>query len=91
MLKTIKKEIPSHIEEYNIYICDICGKESRFTNIDKMQKLEVEDKKSSYAYPECGYTKSFIYDFCEDCTRDKIMPLIQKEFGKKPRIEEVDW
>lgn len=91
MIKRIEEKVPEHTKEYDIYICDICGKENRFRNLDRLQQIEVIDEKNSCAYPECGHTERFIYDFCEDCTRDKIMPLIQKEIGKKPRKEEIDW
>ena len=91
MKQIIKEEVPKHIEEKEIYICDICGKATRYRSIDRMQKLEVEDEEESWNYPEGGYTKKYVYDFCEECTRDKVMPLIQKEFGKKPRIDEIGW
>ena len=69
--------------------CDICNKHF-YNSLDHGATLEVQSEES-YTYPECGYSKNYIYDICGDCVRDKLFPFIREEAQKEPRIEEYDW
>ena len=69
------------ITKYNIYYCDIC-KEICGSNTE----LIIEDE-DNYNYGDCYYYKTYNYDICEDCLRDKIFPYIKEITKEEPRIE----
>lgn len=76
-MKIKKKKLAT----YNEYYCDIC-KEKTFYNTE----LTIEDE-DNYNYGDCYYRKTYNYDICEDCLKNKIFPYIKKITKEEPRIE----
>ena len=98
-----RKEIfTEFIEEIN---CDLCGKKisSNFLGrkFGKYPEIELEPEEGKPTigmiiedYQGYGIidrsVKAEIYDVCKECYESKIKPLLKKELGLEPRIEESE-
>lgn len=67
--------------KYNEYYCDICK-----DRIFGKNELTVEDE-DNYNYGDCYYFKTYSYDICEECLKNKIFPYIRELVKEEPRIE----
>lgn len=76
----MKKE-KEKMAKYNEYYCDICKDRMFGANT-----LTVEDE-DNYNYGDCYYIKTYNYDICENCLRNKIFPFIRELAEEEPRIE----
>ena len=81
-------EVPATTKEKEHLYCDWCKQEIFYWSDTKFIS---RDEKESWSYPECGYSKDYVYDICDECFKAKIIPLIKKEFDIEPRIEESEW
>lgn len=68
--------------KYNEYYCDICKEKTVYDNTE----LTVEDE-DNYNYGDCYYRKTYNYDICQNCLRNKIFPYIRELAEEEPRIE----
>lgn len=81
-------------KEVKKYYCDLCGEE-----IDDARYLSVSSGDSCITYndeyenwgSDGGYCKSYYYDLCKNCIKEKAFPLIEKKLKIKPRCVERDW
>ena len=67
---------------YNEYYCDICKEKTYYDHTE----LTVNDE-DNYNYGDCHYIKTYNYDICENCLRNKIFPFIRELTEEEPRIE----
>ena len=72
--------------KYYEYYCDICKNTTQFSNVTT---LIVEDE-DNYNYGDCYYYKTYNFDICEDCLKNKIFPYIKEITGEEPGIEIVE-
>lgn len=68
--------------KYNEYYCDICKERIYGNNTE----LTVEDE-DNYNYRDCYYYKTYNFDICEECLKNKIFPYIRKLAKEEPSIE----
>lgn len=61
--------------KYNEYYCDICKERIYGNNTE----LTVEG--------DCYYYKTYNFDICENCLKNKIFPYIKEITEEEPRIE----
>lgn len=86
MIEKYKKQIPAKEEEWKRYRCDICG-----IDLDELNKGAYEQSeaimgyKEGKTYPDGDNREGEIVDICVPCMKDKVMPLVKKEFNIKPR------
>lgn len=68
--------------KYYEYFCDICGQNASIDNTE----LIIEDE-GNYNYGDCFLYKTYNYDICSECLKNKIFPYIKRMTKKEPRIE----
>ncbi len=92
----VKKYIKVHREYDQDWVdtttCDICKKEYRGENWERenYSSLETEVRmKTGYSYPDSGSGEEMTFDICPDCFKNKLIPLLLKEFGASVTI--TDW
>lgn len=89
-IKKIKKE---YEYEHKEYYCDICNKNMTEDMKHPKRGIIIEDIKEyvDLEYGDGGYSETNIYDICENCKKEILIPFIKEKCGKEPRLEELDW
>ena len=86
MEKIIEITIPEKIVDKSIYYCDICGIDLKKQSPNGYQYDEAElYYAEGYIYPDCDAREFFRIDICMNCMKNKVIPLIEKEFGIEAR------
>lgn len=91
-------EIPAKTKKMKEVFCDLCGRDVTYDYGGD----EVEEDDSCYwqdnvklfyeggtVYPEGGTKEGKRIDLCYKCMKEKVMPLVEKEFNIKAR--ETEW
>lgn len=85
------KVVPETTKEVTTHTtCDICKRSDSGTGACDIDETEVSFREVDYSYPECGAGRTYSFDICHDCFKEKIIPLLS-ELGAEPRIEEWDY
>jgi len=86
----IKKESYEKLETYTreTLFCDICKKELGRNNSGN-QEVTIEYIEDCYIYPIDGFKRGIAFDFCPDCFKKEILPLLKSK--ATPREVEYDW
>ena len=69
--------------------CDICNADISNHRNGDFDEITVE-RKTGYAYPECGHHFIRSFDICGACFETKIEPFLSS-LGADATVEEVDW
>ena len=85
------REVPAYVRTYvDKVTCDICGENVEPESIGSVSEV-IMAHKEGYSYGDCGNTDTRIYDICGKCFTLKVEPVMLKEFGIVPRVENCDW
>lgn len=97
-MKKIVKEIipPQEAKEqfYDEYFCDLCGKqiENPVANCDNKQGVIYYNAYYVYhSFEDGGYKDDYCFDLCNDCIKNKVFPIVEKELNIKPRKNEKEY
>ena len=78
------------IQDESVLYCDICSKKILERDGYNIREAEIYYKEGE-SYPDCVFHTTTKFDICFDCMKNKIIPLISKEFNIETREEEYDW
>lgn len=86
MKKTITVEKPATSVEVSTYFCDFSNEE--ISSVPKYGTGSSTDATIELSYSHWGEGGEYlIADICESCFLEKLVPLMEKEFGVKFREE----
>ena len=92
MEKIIELTIPEKVIDKSIYYCDICGIDLKEQNTNSW---EYNEGKLCYAegfiYPESDCRYFVEIDICMECMKNKVIPLIKREFGIEARGYDAEY
>jgi len=95
MKHNIEKIIPEKkVTVVDFKTCDICKRPDRASTsrVDTcdLDNVEIEYNDVECRYPECGSGEKYIYDICEECFKEKVIPALCA-LGAEPSIEPWDY
>lgn len=71
--------------------CDICKKEYN-GSLWEREDFSASDTEVTLTignnYPEAGFGEFISFDICPDCFKNKLIPLLKKEFDAEPYNKE---
>ena len=97
MKKIVKEIIPAREEyekEIETYYCDLCGEEiknpSYASAYDEQGKVIYNVEYYNFGN-DGGSDINYCFDLCNECIKNKVFPLIEKELKIKPRYDKRIW
>lgn len=86
MKKTIMVERPATQVEVSTYFCDFCNEE--ISSVPKHGTGSSTDATIELSYSHWGEGGEYLLvDICEECFLEKLVPLLENDFGVKFREE----
>ncbi len=81
-MKIGRKQVKNYVES-EVTLCDICNKDTEFSNgIFDQSEVEIGAKIGEMPHGDCDYRISYQIDICSPCFMEKIKPAIEAMGGR---------
>ena len=87
------REVPAYVHTYVDKVnCDICGENVAPSAWGSVSEVTISHKEGYTCDDDThGEASTKMYDICGKCFAIRVEPIMLREFGIVPRVENCDW